>query len=47
LLLGIKQAKVLITQAERDKIKDIERNEMNYIEDEDESDEAEQVEMVI
>jgi hypothetical protein len=44
LLLGIKQAKVLITQEERDRIREIERNEMNYV-DEEESDEAEQEEM--
>ena len=45
MLLGIKQAKVLISQAQRDKIKEIERIEMNYVEDE--SDEAEQEEIIM
>ena len=47
MLLGIKQAKVLITQAQRDRIKEIERIEMNYVDDEEESDEAEQEEIII
>lgn len=38
LLLGIKQAKALISQAQRDRIKDIERNQMNWVDsDEEES----------
>lgn len=38
LLLGIKQAKELISQAQRDRIKDIERNQMNWVDsDEEES----------
>ena len=47
MLLGIKQAKAYLTQAQKDRIRDIERNEMNYHEDEgDESEEAEQVEII-